>query len=206
MHFFSKIAPAVLAVFISAAIAAPEAIPEAVPEAAPEPQKKPTCIVPLILFNGLAKPFTLSALIPGKSSRPFQDSIPVRVTPFSPSEKEPSIPIISRAKIAPTFFTLKDNKLLVDGFEASRLPTTLPFPLPLQAFEFGGPGNVWGLNFTASYSCDNKGKQYLQLNIDDPSLRGFVVRKVEEGQRVLIEPEPSNDKFVRIPLKITGGL
>jgi hypothetical protein len=205
MHFFSKVAPAVLAIFISTATAAPEAIPEAVPEAAPEPQKKPTCIVPLILFNSLPKPFTLSALIPGKSHGPFQNSIPVRVTPFSPSKEEPSIPIISRAKIAPTFFTLKDNKLLVDGFEASRLPTTKPFPLPLQAFDFGGPRDVWGINFTAQYACDNKGKQYLQLDIDDSSLRGFVVRKVEEGQRVLVEPEPSNDKFVRTPLKITGG-
>lgn len=167
MHIFSKVAPAVLAVFISAAIAAPEAIPKAVPEAAPEPQKSFPCFVPLILFNSLPNPFTLSALIGETSRPPFQASIPVRVTPFSPSKEEPSIPIISRAKIAPTFFTLKDNKLLVDGFEASRLPTTLPFPLPLQAFEFGGPGNVWGLNFSASYACDNRGNQYLQLNIDD---------------------------------------
>ncbi len=154
MLCFSNIAPALVALFIFNAAAAPQS--EVVSD----------CAVPLILFTSLEKPFTLSALIPGKSTSTSQASIPVRITPFSPTEETFSRPIISLALIVPTTFKLQDEKLIVEGFEAELLPTNPIFPPPLQSFVFGGNQPTGPVNFSAGYSCDSTGNVFLELLVD----------------------------------------
>jgi hypothetical protein len=154
MLCFSNIAPALVALFISSAAAAPQS------------EVEPGCFVPLVLFTSLEKPFTLSALIPGQSTSTSQASIPVRITPFSPTEETSSRPIISRALIARTVFKLQDEKLIAQGFEAELLPINKIFPPPLQGFVFGGKQATGPANFTAGYACDNTGNAFLELLVD----------------------------------------
>lgn len=131
--------------------------------AIPQPATEQGCVVPLGIFNTLDKPFTLSALIPDLNSLTRETTIPVRIDPFTPNEKTASKPIISRAKIASTKFTLKDNKLIAADFEASLLPTTKIFPPPPQGFEFSVDTPVAPAKFRASYACDNNGALFLEL-------------------------------------------
>lgn len=157
MRFVSTVGPVLLSLLLSTAVAVPQ------PEAGPPP---PSCIVPLVIFDTLEKPFTLAALVPGPSTSTFQRTIPVRITPFTPTKSISSRPIISNARIASTQFRLKNKKLIASGFPARLLPTTLQFPPPLQGFVFGGNTPTSPLNFTASYDCDSTGHIYLRLGID----------------------------------------
>jgi hypothetical protein len=131
--------------------------------AIPQPATEQGCVVPTGVFDTLYKPFTLSALIPDLNVSTGEATIPVRIDPFTPSEKTASKPIISRAKIVSTQFTLKDNKLIAAGFEASLLPTIKIFPPPLQGFEFSVDTPVAPAKFRASYACDKNGVLFLEL-------------------------------------------
>lgn len=154
MRFLGDITPVLLAFLISTTAAAPQA------EAAPG------CIVPLVIFESLSKPFTLAALIPGPSTSTSQASIPVRITPFTPTKKTSSKPIISRAKIASTQFKLQNGKLIAAGFKAELLPSLAIFPPPLEAFVFGGNSPTSPINFSAGYACDSTGDVFLELLVE----------------------------------------
>jgi hypothetical protein len=154
MLCFSNIASALVALFIFSAAAAPQS------------EVEPGCFVSLVLFTSLEKPFTLSTLIPEQSTSTSQASIPVRITPFSPTEETPSRPIISRALIARTVFKLQDEKLIAQGFEVELLPLNTIFPSPLQGFVFDGKQATGPTNFTAGYACDNTDNVFLKLLID----------------------------------------
>ncbi|KAI9808797.1 MAG: hypothetical protein M1825_003950 [Sarcosagium campestre] len=173
----------------------------------------PTCIVPLVIFETLDKPFTLSALVP---SKPYQqNSWPVQLSPRTPSEATFSKPIISNTKIAQPSFKLTDGQLVNTGFDAYALPIPLIFPPPLQGWGFGGKsGGAGNLNFTAGYACDEAGKQYLRLNSAQckwaPSRAKAVVnperylnyggnsatavKSAAEGQQILLKPKDFQGK------------
>ena len=58
----------------------------------------------------------------------------------------------------------------MDGFRAKGLPVIEIFPPVLQSFVWGGNVASSPLNFTAGYTCDNKGKQFLSLFTDQGEL------------------------------------
>lgn len=122
--------------------------------------------MPLVIFNSLPKTFTLAALAPALLDPKSERAFPVRIVPFSPTKRVSSKPIISNARIASTQFKLKDQKLIVEGFKAKELPFIEIFPPVLRSFVWGGGVDTSPLNFTAAYSCDNAGKQFLALSVD----------------------------------------
>ncbi len=155
MRHFGDVTLAFLALFLSATAVATK------------PDVEPGCIVPLVIFNSLPKPFELSALIPGRPvPRPggftSQPEIPVRLV----SVERRRIPIISNARIAPTQFRLQDQKLLAGDDDARLFPILEIFPYLLTAFAFGDD-SLSELNFTAGYACDTTGNVILQLFVED---------------------------------------
>ena len=118
----------------------------------------PSCIVPLVLFNTIAKPFTLSAIAP-KST--WFVLLP------TPSATEETQPYISHTKIAAPVFHLTNGTLTTTGAEGKTYsahfgPTIAIFPPVLQPIFFGGVDDAY-TGFFAGYACDNQGKTYLQL-------------------------------------------
>jgi hypothetical protein len=131
-----------------------------------EPARPRPCIVPEVFFTSLEKPFTLDALVPGRSNSTHQASWPVQLSPHTPTKKVISVPVISHTRIAQPKFRLVNQTLLSvnGGFPARRGSTIEPFPLPPQPFEFGGREGVEsGEMFGAVYSCDSTGRQILKL-------------------------------------------
>ena len=157
MRLLHDIAPALLAILLSIAPTT---------AAVPTEDAKGSCIVPLVIFNSLPKTFTLAALAPKLLDPKSERAFAVRIVPFSPTKKVSSKPIISNARIALTQFKLKDQKLIVEGFKAKELPAIEIFPPVLRSFVWGGGVDTSPLNFTAAYSCDNAGKQFLALSVD----------------------------------------
>lgn len=124
----------------------------------------PSCVVPQIYFTSLPEDFTLSVLVPGRSTAANEASWPLQLSPPNPSESVTSIPIISRNRMAsPTFRLVNQTLVTADGgFPAILSPGIAIFPPPPQGFEFGGPGETEA-QFGAIYSCDNRGQQYIKL-------------------------------------------
>jgi hypothetical protein len=164
MRYFTDVTLAFLAVFLCTTAVAAEADVE------------PGCIVPLVIFNSLPKPFELSALIPGRPvPRPggftSQPEIPIRLV----SVERLRIPIISNARIAPTQFRLQDQKLLAGDDDARLFPIREIFPYLLTAFAFGDDDSLSELNFTAGYACDTTGNVILQLFVEDGVSQFFFI-------------------------------
>ena len=180
MQLFGNITPALLAIFLSTTSAAAAAAPAAAAQGG--------CIIPFVIFESLSKPFTLSALrLPAKPK--VQNEFPVRIVPFSPSQRTISKPIISNARIASTQFTLKNQKLIAEGFEAVELPSIAIFPPVLRAFAWGEKEPVSSLNFTAAFACDSANKQYLQLRIDESQV------PEESSTQAPSPPSPSSGEY-----------
>lgn len=127
-----------------------------------------TCIVPLVLFTTIDKPFTLSALT--------LDSIPWPVQLDPPSKTVETSPFISRTKIAQPFFRLTGGNLTTIGrgntsddektqkkaFPAYFGPKIQIFPPVEDPLLFGAFQDAYS-GFQAGYSCDKDGKAYLEL-------------------------------------------
>lgn len=126
------------------------------------------CIVPLVLFSTIEKPFTLSALTP--------DSIPWPVQLDPPSKTVVTSPFISRTRIAQPFFRLTGGNLTTIGrgntndnekprkkaFPAYFGPKIEIFPPVPDPLLFGALHDAYS-GFEAVYNCDKDGKSYLEL-------------------------------------------
>ena len=150
MRVLNSLSSAILAISLTTAVATPT-------------EKAPACIIPLVIFESLPNAFSLSAVANSIPTSNVANPFPVRAVPPFPSKKAFSELILSNARIAPTLFKLKNGKLILDGCEAKELPVIEIFPPVLREFVFGGNFPSSSLNFTASFTCDNKGKQFLRL-------------------------------------------
>lgn len=126
------------------------------------------CIVPLIFFTTINKPFTLSALTP--------DSIPWPVQLDPPSKTVETRPFISRTRIAQPLFHLTGGNLTTigrgttgDGEKNQKKPFPAYFGPKIEIFPpvpdpliFGAFQDAYS-GFGAGYSCDKDGKIYLEL-------------------------------------------
>lgn len=126
------------------------------------------CIVPLVIFSTIDKPFILSALT--------LDSIPWPVQLDPPSKTVETSPFISRTKIAQPLFRLTGGNLTTIGrgnaidnettrqnaFPAYFGPKIQIFPPVPDPLFFGAFGDAYS-GFSAGYSCDKDGKIYLEL-------------------------------------------
>jgi hypothetical protein len=143
------------------------------------------CIVPLVLFTSLDKPFSLSALAP--KTDPF-----TVVTEPDPTKETIGKPIITRRlELVPTLFSLKEGKLIRNGFTAETLPVPAIFPPPLTPFVFGGQGPRGAATFSAGYTCDANGEVFLELRSDDD----FAVKCAKEGSQVFLKPDQFQGMF-----------
>ena len=126
-----------------------------------------SCIVPLVLFTTLNKPFTLSALTPDPIAWPVQ------LDP--PSKTIETQPFISRTKIAQPLFRLTGGNLTTLGrgtsdsekiqrniFPAYFGPKIQIFPPVPDPIFFGAQQDPYS-GFQAGYSCNKDGKAYLEL-------------------------------------------
>jgi len=162
------------------------------------------CIVPLVFFETLDKPFTLTALTP--SSIPW----PVQLNP--PSKTVETRPFISRTRIAQPFFRLTGGNLTTIGratsdsenngtqaFPAYFGPKIAIFPPVPDPLVFGALQVAYS-GFGAAYSCDKDGKVYLELRAEREL--GFVVPKVAEGEEISGKPNGYQGNAITIHLKI----
>lgn len=156
-----------LAKLVSSAPADATSIPP--PAASASTSNPANCIVPLVIFSTIDKPFTLSALTLDDKS-----SIPWAVLLKSPSNTVETRPFISRTKIAQPLFRLTGGNLTTIGASADeesqkgsvfpayfgpKIQIFPPVPDPLLFGVFQDPYSGFG----AGYSCDKDGKAYLEL-------------------------------------------
>lgn len=159
---------------ISAVLASIIAVAKLVSSAPADPTSTPSpvansdssCVVPLVLFTGLDKSFTLSALTPDPSTWPVQLD--------TPSKTVETQPYISRTKIAQPLFRLTGGNLTTIGrgidseenwknaFSAYFGPKIQIFPPVPDPIFFGGPYGEYS-GFQAGYNCDQDGNVYLEL-------------------------------------------
>ena len=87
----------------------------------------------------------------------------MRLSPPQPTTDNPSVPIISNNSTTPTYFSLHNGTLVVDGFTAHEQPSISTFPPPLNGFEFGGDGPASPLKFFPTFSCNAHDELITQL-------------------------------------------
>ncbi|MCJ1342886.1 hypothetical protein MMC31_001075 [Peltigera leucophlebia] len=195
---------AILASFITVArlVSSAPADPTAIPAPASTSTSNASCVVPLVLFTTLNKPFTLSALAPGV--------IPWPVQLDQPSNTVETQLFISRTRIAQPLFRLTGGKLTTIGRGEGNWKNAFPayfgfkiliFPPVPDPIFFGGQHDGYS-GFQAGYRCDNDGKVYLELRAAQE--QGFLVPSFSERAKISGKPVGYQGTDITIHLRINN--